>query len=72
MGENANGINRINKRIYTDAQTSPILSGLWAHVSGDTEAHPRGSAYIGVLYTFNKSRPFRLALTNVGPNAGTR
>jgi len=33
MGENANGMNRINERIYTDAQTSPILSGLSVSVN---------------------------------------
>lgn len=33
IGENANGINSINRRIYTDAQTSPMLSGLFAKVS---------------------------------------
>lgn len=35
VGENANGINSINMRIYTDAQTSPMLSGLFAGVSED-------------------------------------
>ncbi len=34
-GENANGMNSINRRIYTDAQTSPMLSGLFAGVSKD-------------------------------------
>ena len=28
-------MNRINRRIYTDAQTSPMLSGLWVSVSKD-------------------------------------
>jgi hypothetical protein len=72
MGENANGMNRINRRIYIDAQTSPMLSGLLVRVSAKTKAMGNGSIHIGVLYTFNRSRPFRLALTNVGPSAGTR
>jgi hypothetical protein len=33
IGENANGINSISRRIYTDAQTSPMLSGLFGKVS---------------------------------------
>lgn len=33
IGENANGINSINRRIYIDAQTSPMLSGLFSKVS---------------------------------------
>jgi len=73
MGEKANGMNKIKRRIYTDAQTSPMLSGLWVGVSRNTSGKSNGEAtYIGVLYTFNKSRPFRLALMKVGPNAGTR
>jgi hypothetical protein len=38
MGEKANGMNRINKRIYTDAQTSPMLSGLLGQPSAGTRA----------------------------------
>lgn len=76
VGENANGINRINRRIYTDEQMSPMLSGLLGSVRRrDKERHVRVGGhhtYIGVLCAFNKSRPFRLALTNVGPSAGTR
>lgn len=29
-------------------------------------------AYIGVWYILSKSRPFKFALMNVGPSAGTR
>ena len=72
-GENANGINRISRRIYTDAQTRPMLSGLFIRVSTGNAWHVgKNETHIGVLYVFNKSRPFRLALTNVGPKAGTR
>lgn len=31
-----------------------------------------GRTHIGVVYVFNKSRPFKLALMKVGPRAGTR
>lgn len=71
--ENANGINSINRRIYTDAQTSPMLSGLFAGVSKDHgNTSEGGRTHIGVWYVFNRSRPFKLALTKVGPRAGTR
>ena len=72
MGENAKGMNRINRRIYIDAQTSPMLSGLLVRVSKHVQWGREASTHIGVLYTFNRSRPFRLALTNVGPSAGMR
>lgn len=52
MGENAKGMNRINRRIYTDAQTSPMLSGLLARRLAKTKGtrsngegkHPHRSA----------------------------
>ena len=45
MGENAKGMNRINRRIYTDAQTSPMLSGLLVYVSKDKATRPTGGKH---------------------------
>ncbi len=42
MGENAKGVNRINRRIYIDAQTSPMLSGLLVRVSKTKATRPMG------------------------------
>ena len=40
--ENAKGINSISRRIYTDAQTSPMLSGLFAEVSKYNDVASKG------------------------------
>lgn len=37
-----------------------------------TALRQSGRTNIGVVYVFNRSRPFKLALTKVGPKAGTR
>lgn len=60
--EKANGMKRVRVRMYTEAHTRPMLSGLdrtnHDQESSNTSLRVRNT-YMGVEYTFNKSLPLR-------------